>query len=130
MSTTTPNLGLVRPATGEQYDVGIVNGNNTTIDTAVGSLDTRVTALEGDINTCSGSAAYTITAGLSGAIAHGLGRIPKGVLFTQTSGGTFTPLTLCLDLASLDATNFKVRVKVSATGADFAGSVSFVWMAF
>lgn len=35
MSTTTANLGLVKPDQGEQYNVDVVNANNDSIDAAV-----------------------------------------------------------------------------------------------
>lgn len=38
MSTATPKLGLILPDDVEFYDVDIVNGNNTKIDTAIGTV--------------------------------------------------------------------------------------------
>ena len=43
MSTTTANLGLVKPDQGEQYNVDIFNANNDAIDTAVGNLQADTT---------------------------------------------------------------------------------------
>lgn len=38
MSTSTTNLGLIKPADGEAADIDDINDNMDTIDTAIGSL--------------------------------------------------------------------------------------------
>lgn len=123
MSTTTAKLGLTKPAQGEQYNVDIFNGNSDLIDTAVGNL-------QSDHTNSGGPVTLAFTAGLSTAIAHGLGRIPKAVTLTQAAGGAFTALILALDTANLTATNFQIRAKIATTNADFVGNATLVWTAF
>lgn len=41
MSTTTANLGLVKPDQGEQYNIDITNANMDSIDAAVGVLQAK-----------------------------------------------------------------------------------------
>ena len=45
MATTTPNIGLTLPDGTENITRSIINGNNTLIDTAVGSLSDQITTL-------------------------------------------------------------------------------------
>ena len=47
MSSQTTNLHLVKPADGETADIGVINGNMDTIDTAIGSL--RESVSHGDV---------------------------------------------------------------------------------
>ena len=42
MSTTTPNIGLTIPTGTENVSRQIINGNNTLIDTAVGSINEQI----------------------------------------------------------------------------------------
>lgn len=46
MSTSTPNLGLVKPAATEKYNIAVFNTNSDNIDTAVKSDRDRLTSLE------------------------------------------------------------------------------------
>lgn len=41
MSTTTTNYGLVKPATTENYNVGVFNSNADAIDTALKNIDNK-----------------------------------------------------------------------------------------
>lgn len=43
MASTTPNIGLTLPTGAEKVSRQIINGNNTLIDTAIGSLSTQIT---------------------------------------------------------------------------------------
>ena len=45
MATTTPNIGLTLPDGTENITRSIINGNNTLIDTAVGSLSDQMANL-------------------------------------------------------------------------------------
>ena len=45
----TPNLGLGKPLPGENYNIGVSNANMDTLDTAIGSLDSRTDDVEGDV---------------------------------------------------------------------------------
>lgn len=54
MSTSTTNLGLIKPARGEKINIDDINGNSDTLDARIGpvpsntSLQAQITALGGD----------------------------------------------------------------------------------
>lgn len=50
MGTYTTNYNLFMPTVGEQGWGDLVNGNFTTIDTAMNGLDARITAVENEVN--------------------------------------------------------------------------------
>ena len=51
MSSQTTNLHLVKPANGETADIGVINGNMDTIDSAVQTIQESVSSLGEAVNT-------------------------------------------------------------------------------
>lgn len=58
MSTTTTNIGLVKPAYSDPMDVGVLNNNSDLLDQHIGSIESNVSSL----SSTSGSHTSSITA--------------------------------------------------------------------
>ena len=55
MSTTTTNLGLIKPERSDNYSVDVISGNMDIIDTKIGTLEGKVSALDtGDFGNVNG----------------------------------------------------------------------------
>lgn len=66
MSTTTTNYGLIKPERSDNYSVDVMAGNMNKIDSAMKAQDTRLTAVENEVNgnlVCNSVTADSITAG-------------------------------------------------------------------
>jgi hypothetical protein len=88
MATTTPNYGLTKPATTDNYDIEVFNGNADKIDTALKTIaDASANATHAaTADTATTAAGYTA----DGAIAQAL----SANATYQTAGGTGTAITL------------------------------------
>jgi len=71
MSSTTPNLGLTLPIGTEKVSRQIINGNNTLIDTAVGTLNSKIDNLGYDIGSKTVSGFQTDIETKLGALGNG-----------------------------------------------------------
>ena len=123
MSSLTANRGYTKAAGTEQYDVDIVNANLDAVD---GDIDTLFKRL----NSSNGFGQFAFTAGLTGNIAHGLGRVPKAIFITQWAGASWNGVIFAVSQTAghLDGTNFRVRAK-DLSNADFVGNAGFMWIA-
>lgn len=78
MATTTPNLGLTKPATTDYYDIGIHNANMDKIDTAVNGKAAKSTIRTATLTAAGwtgSSAPYTQTVTVSGLPAGAKGTV-------------------------------------------------------
>lgn len=131
MSSTTPNLLLVKETDSENYNVATVNGNSDKIDAGWKNHEDRLDAIEAVDHTNSGGfvTITTVAGGLSPNIAHGLGRTPKHIDLTQATNSGSAPIYLTIDDTSWDDINFKFRAFRVDTGAAFVGPVKLTWEA-
>lgn len=122
MGTYTTNYNLFMPTIGEQGWGDLVNGNFTTIDITMKGLDTRLTAVESEVNgnlSCTSvTTSGTITS--TGVINANGGII--GVLYVQGVVGTsgdedyatlaIQTLTLTADVQSFACNNYDISYTI------------------
>ena len=65
MSTTTTNYGLTKPEKSDNYNVDVMGNNMDKIDSAIKAQDTRIKAVENEVNgalSCTSVSATNVTA--------------------------------------------------------------------
>lgn len=112
MSTTTPNLGLIKPDPSEQYDIMVFNGNSDLIDTAVHDLSQSVS----DAAPIFHSTTQT-TYGIGYLNVYGHVKLTDSVNLTlgELSGTAATPLAVktAYDLANSKASSLFVSTTLT-----------------
>ena len=92
MGTYTSNYNLFMPTVGETGWGELVNGNFTTIDTTMAGLNTRLTAVENEVNGALSCTSVTTSGKITGngGIAGTTGTFSGAVTGTTVNGATIT----------------------------------------
>ena len=132
MGTYTTNYNLFMPTVGEQGWGTLINGNFTTIDTAMKGLDTRITAVENEVNgalnctsvttsgTVTSAGKITANGGVSGTTGTFSGTVTANK-FVYSSAMTVTSSSHSVDI---DAGCFTTLIP-PASSIRYTGSVKY-----
>ena len=136
MASTTPNIGLTLPTGAEKVSRQIINDNNTKIDTAIGTLNSKI-GLQSGTNNIGG----VICAGYN----TGSGNYCDAFIPINTNGKTVTSVSAddssCIFLGAsridfssaptisvLGQTDFGVRVEISYPSAKTSNVCATVYL--
>ena len=117
MGTYTTNYSLFMPSVGERGWGTLINGNYDTIDTTMKGLDTRLTAVENEVN---GNLSCTSVATSGTITSNGMLNANGGV-----NGGAITGTTITATTKFVGTLYGKVYVNAKTSGTKYNNDVTY-----